>query len=146
MVSLSPDPLPLTPLPGTLLPCLEKDLNALVNIGRGHGYDPSFLRAVLERNDRQIDDTVLKLRQLVGGQLVGLTVAAFGLAFKAGTNDVRSSLALRVIDRLVAEGAHVQAHDPIAIDDARAIRPQMSYHEDPYDAVAGADALVILTE
>ena len=127
-------------------PCLEKDLNALVNIGRGHGYDPSFFRAVLERNDRQIDDTVAKLRHLVDAPLVGLTIAAFGLAFKAGTNDVRSSLALRVVDRLVADGAQVRAHDPVAIDDARAIRPDLSYHEDPYDAVAGADALVILTE
>ncbi|MCH7656597.1 MAG: UDP-glucose/GDP-mannose dehydrogenase family protein, partial [Chloroflexi bacterium] len=127
-------------------PCLEKDLNALVNIGRGHGYDPSFFRAVLERNDRQIDDTVAKLRHLVDAPLVGLTIAAFGLAFKAGTNDVRSSLALRVVDRLVADGAQVRAHDPVAIDGARAIRPDLSYHEDPYDAVAGADALVILTE
>ena len=73
-------------------------------------------------------------------------IAVLGLAFKAGTNDVRNSLAVKVIERLEQEGAIVRAHDPVAIPDAQALKPRITYCQDPYDAVLGADGLLILTE
>jgi UDPglucose 6-dehydrogenase len=127
-------------------PCLEKDLRSLISIAEGNGHEPQLLRAVLERNGKQVDQMVAKLKQLSGHLLPGKIVAVFGLAFKAGTNDVRNSLALKVIDRLEREGAIVQAHDPMAIPEARALKPHLAYYDDPYEAVRHADGLLILTE
>ena len=127
-------------------PCLEKDLRAIIKISEGAGYDPRLLRAVLERNERQVGEVVSKLKQLIGYLLYRKTVAAFGLTFKAGTNDVRNSLALKVIDRLEEEGAIVQAHDPVGVADALAMRPALRCHRDPYEAVRNAEALLVLTE
>ena len=70
----------------------------------------------------------------------------FGLAFKAGTNDVRNSLSIKLVDRLVEEGAIVRAFDPVAIPEARKLRPEVIYYEDPYQSVKDADALLILTD
>ena len=123
-------------------PCLEKDLRALMMIGESHSYETHLLRAVLDRNQRQIEQAVLKLKQLVGNPLYQKVVAVLGTAFKAGTDDTRNSLALKVIDRLEQEGVIVQVYDPQAkIDDSRVISCQ-----DPYQAAGGADALMVLTE
>jgi UDPglucose 6-dehydrogenase len=126
-------------------PCLEKDLRALIRMAEETNYEPQLLRAVLDRNARQIEDAIAKLKRLTGN-LHRKRVTVFGLAFKAGTNDVRNSLALKVIDRLLGEGATVRAHDPIAIPEAQALRPGVTYCEDPYEAVHHAEALLILTD
>ena len=127
-------------------PCLEKDLSALINIAEGNGYDPQLLRAILERNERQIGGVVTKLKQLVGQLLYKKTIAVLGLSFKAGTSDVRNSLALKVIDHLEKDGAIVRAHDPVAIPEVHVLKPDLTYCQDPYEAVEDADALLILTE
>ena len=127
-------------------PCLEKDLRALMKIAEDNGYELAVLRSVLDRNERQLGEVLGKVKQLVGYLLYKKTIAVFGLSFKAGTNDVRNSLALKVVDRLEQEGAIVQAHDPIAMPEARALLPNVKYCESPYDAVHQADALLILTE
>ena len=127
-------------------PCLEKDLKALMKLAEGNGYEPQLLRAVLERNEKQVVEVIAKLKHQTGQFLYQKTVAVLGLAFKAGTNDVRNSLSFKVIDRLQQEGALVQAHDPVANSEARAMRPEISYHDDPYEAAHGADALLILTD
>jgi len=127
-------------------PCLEKDLQALIHVAEGNGYHPWLLKAVISRNEEQKGEVITKLKELCGHHLQGKTVAVFGLAFKAGTNDVRNSLALNVIDRLNAEGAAVQAHDPVAISEAKAERPDVKYCDDPYEAASRADAILILTE
>ena len=123
-------------------PCLEKDLRALMTIAQGTAYDTPLLQGVLERNQRQVEQVVIKLKGLTGGSLDGKNVGVFGAAFKAGTNDVRNSLALRVIDSLVAQGASVRVHDPKASVDG----PGILFFEDPYEAVSGVDALLVLTE
>ena len=125
---------------------MEKDLLALVKIAERNDYAPTLLKSVLERNDRQIETVVSKVKELTGQLLYKKVVAVFGLAFKAGTNDVRDSVALKVIDRLEQEGAVVQAHDPLAIPEAEILRPGLIYDDDPYESVRNADALVILTE
>ena len=132
--------------PGFGGPCLEKDLRALIKIAEVNRYEPQLLRAVLERNERQIEDVLAKVKQIAGYLLYKKIVAVFGLSFKAGTNDVRNSLPLKIIERLEQEGAVVRAHDPIAIPEAQAIKPRTTYCESPYEAVHGADALMILTD
>ena len=127
-------------------PCLEKDLRALLKLAEGNGYDPQLLKAVLERNEKQIGEVIAKVKQQVGDILYKKVISVYGLAFKAGTNDVRNSLAVKVIERLEQEGAIVRAHDPVAIPDAQALKPRITYCQDPYDTVVGADALLILTE
>ena len=137
----------LEPGPGFGGPCLEKDLLALARIAEGSEYEPHFLKAILARNDRQHEELIQKIERLAGPPLREKTVAIFGLSFKAGTNDVRNSAAFRVIDHLQRdEGAVVRAHDPVAIEEARKLRPDVAYYEDPYETVDHADVLVILTE
>lgn len=127
-------------------PCLEKDLQALLRLAEETKYEPRLLRAVLERNDQQIRELVGKVKELVGYLLYKRIVAVFGLAFKGGTNDVRNSVALRLIDSLEREGAIVHSYDPMAISDAAAARPQGVYMHDSYEAVEGADVLIIATD
>jgi len=127
-------------------PCLEKDLKALIKISENNDYQPNFLRAVLEKNEHQIRQVVNKVKELAGYPMYRKIVAVFGLAFKAGTNDVRSSLALRIIDQLQDLGTEIHAHDPQAIPEAKQLKPDIEYFEDPYEAVRHADALVILTD
>jgi UDPglucose 6-dehydrogenase len=127
-------------------PCLGKDLHSLITLADAEGYDPPLLRAVVERNERQVGEVVGKLKHFLGHVLYGKTIAAFGLAFKAGTNDVRNSLAIKTLDRLEQEGAVVRAHDPAAIKEARSVRPNFTYCVDPYETADDADAILILTE
>ena len=127
-------------------PCLEKDLRALIKIAESNGFEPHILRAALERNEKQIALVVTKLKQVLGYLLYKKTVAVFGLAFKAGTSDVRNSLALRVIDQLRKEGVAVRAHDPVAIPAVKRLRPELVCCDDPYEAVRDAEALLILTD
>ena len=127
-------------------PCIEKDLSALITIAENTGYDPGVLRAVLQRNEKQVDAVLSKLHIVLGSSLKRKIVAVLGLAFKAGTNDVRNSLALRVIDHLENAGASVRTHDPMAMTEAQRLKPDLSYWEDPYEAVHEADALLVLTE
>ena len=127
-------------------PCLVKDLNSLIQIAERENYDPPLLKAVAERNHRQVEEIVDKLRARLGGDLNRKTIAALGLAFKAGTNDGRNSLALVAVDRLQQDGAVVRVYVPAAIPEASAVRPDFTYCDEPYEALAGADALLILTE
>jgi len=127
-------------------PCLEKDLKALIKISENNDYQPNFLRAVLEKNEHQIRQVVNKVKELAGYPLYRKIIAVLGLAFKAGTNDVRTSLALRIIDQLQDLGAEIHAHDPQAISEAKELKPDIEYFQDPYGAVRHADALVILTD
>ena len=127
-------------------PCLEKDLRALLKIAQENCYEPKLLRAVLERNEEQLNEVVAKLKEIVGYFLYQRTLAVFGLAFKAGTNDVRNSLGLKLIERLEGEGAIVHAHDPVAIPAAHVLKPALSYFEDPYQAVDHAEALIIAAD
>ena len=126
-------------------PCLEKDLSALTRIAEANDYEPKLLRAVREKNEAQVRHVLQKLKGALGYLLYGKVIAVFGLAFKPGTNDVRTSLSLRIIDLLTGEGAVVRAHDPVAIPEARELRPELEYYDDPYAALQGAHALLILS-
>ncbi|MGD9792766.1 MAG: UDP binding domain-containing protein, partial [Acidimicrobiia bacterium] len=122
--------------------CFPKDTRALVRIAEDHGYDFDLLKGVIEVNELQLSRMVDKIEQAAGGSLIGKTVAAWGLTFKARTDDLRESPALSIIDRVVARGAAVRAFDPTV---SRPL-PGMETVTDPYDACDGADVLAVLTE
>ena len=127
-------------------PCLEKDIRGLIHFSAQRGYQPSFMRAVIDRNDFQVQQMVARAAQSLGGSIAGNSIAIFGLAFKPGTNDVRTSLSIRIIQQLLDLGANISAHDPIAIEDARQIMPHLRYCDNEIEAVSGADLLMILTD
>ena len=129
--------------------CLPKDLRALIRMGEERMLDVTLLRAVEEINRRRIDRVVEKLLGALW-VLQDKTIGILGLAFKPGTDDVRGAPSLKVIERLLGEGARLQLHDPQALDNVRELFPQddgrLAYCESAYEAARGAQALVLLAE
>jgi UDPglucose 6-dehydrogenase len=127
--------------------CFPKDVRALSAMARQHGVAPQILDAVHEVNERQKTRLGDKIERHFGGNLKGRTIAIWGLAFKPKTDDIREAPALVLIDRLLSLGAKLHVHDPEAMENARAIYGErLRYAELPPDALAGADALAIVTE
>jgi len=126
-------------------PCLIKDLKALIKMAENHGYEASFLREVHEKNEHQIRSIIAKVKKALGTVLYGKTIGILGLAFKAGTDDVRTSLSVRIIELLQQDGANIRAHDPKGMEQAAKLIPDMVLCEDPYQTADGSDALLILT-
>jgi UDPglucose 6-dehydrogenase len=125
--------------------CFPKDTRALVNIAAKGGYDFALLRGVIETNDQHYSRVAEKAIDLCGGSVAGLTVAAWGLTFKAGTDDLRDSPAIKILTMLNDAGARVRAYDPTAKKMYPAF-PWIEVVETPYSACDGADVLVVLTE
>jgi UDPglucose 6-dehydrogenase len=132
----------LKPGPGWGGSCLPKDTHALVQVAESVGFDFSLLSAAIQENIAQRDRIVAKIAGAVGGSLAGARIGVLGLAFKAGTNDLRDSPALSVTAMLAAHGAEVTAYDPAVGGDL----PGMRIVDDPYQVAKGADAIVVLTE
>lgn len=130
------------PGPGYGGSCFPKDTRALVAVAEENGYDFALLKGVIEVNEIQFDRIVSKVARAVGGEFVGKRIGLWGLAFKAGTDDVRESPAVRLALHFVAEGAEVTAYDPRV----RADLAGVGRAPDPIAAVRDADALVIATE
>ncbi|MFI9008697.1 UDP-glucose dehydrogenase family protein [Actinosynnema sp. NPDC053489] len=131
----------LKPGPGWGGSCLPKDTHAMVRIADAVGVDFSLVKATIDTNARQQRRVVGKLRRAVGS-LAGARIGVLGLAFKAGTNDLRDSPALAVAELLAFEGAELVAYDP----EIRGPLVGMAVVESPYEAVRDADAVVLLTE
>jgi UDPglucose 6-dehydrogenase len=136
----------LHPGPGYGGSCFPKDVAALLHTSRRAGYDFGLLEGVVEVNRSQRERMVDKVRAAVGGSLAGAVVGAWGLTFKADTDDLRDSPAVEICRRLLEEGVTVQAYDPAAGERAREVLPRLDLRADPYDAASGADAVVLLTE
>jgi UDPglucose 6-dehydrogenase len=136
----------LKPGPGWGGSCFPKDSRALVHIADEAGYDFHLLRGVIAVNDQQFGRMVQKIESAVEGSLEGKTIAAWGLSFKARTNDLRDSPAIEVIRRLQAAGAHVRAYDPSHPTGDEAELHDIEVVGDPYAACENADVLVVLTE
>lgn len=129
--------------------CFPKDVTALYNIASENDYDFKIIKAVKDVNERQKQTITNKAKAYYGGQLDGKTFALWGLAFKPDTDDIREAPALAIIDELVKSGAAVVAYDPEATENVRKLyadSPSLSFAGDMYDALAGADALIIATE
>src|SRR5207249_1336050 len=137
----------LFPGPGYGGSCFPKDVQALIRTAQDIGLAPDLLEAVEAVNRRQKLVLLDKVRQELGQDLRGARIGVWGLSFKAETDDMRESPAIPLLEGLLAAGATVRAHDPKAMQVARGIFGQrIEYARDPYDAVQGADALVIVTE
>lgn len=127
--------------------CFPKDIQAMMAIGRDKGYDTAILRAVDEVNHRQKSVLFDKLSRHFGGDLKNRKIAVWGLAFKPRTDDIREAPSLELLRRLIAAGADVHVHDPVAMDNVRGqLGDAVTYHDHQYDTLAGAEALAIVTE
>jgi UDPglucose 6-dehydrogenase len=137
----------LFPGPGYGGSCFPKDVKALVATARGAGMCPELFEAIETVNDRQKGLLLRKVTAALGESLEGCRVALWGLAFKAGTDDIRESPAIPLVEGLLQRGAQVTAHDPHAAANARErFGARIAIVADPYEALSGADALVIVTE
>jgi len=125
--------------------CFPKDIQAFIHLASSVGVDFDMLKAAERVNKQRIDRFFEKIRKALW-VIKGKKVAVLGLAFKANTDDIRFAPALDVIRRLLEEGAEVHASDPQAISRTKPLLPAVTYHEDPYAALQGADAALVCTE
>jgi UDPglucose 6-dehydrogenase len=126
--------------------CFPKDTEALVNKSKEVGYDFLLLKTTVEANKRQREIAVKKIINALDGEAKGRVVGILGLSFKPNTDDIRESPALYIAKRLIEEGAKVKAFDPVAMDNARLILPQISYEKNAYGVAEKADAIVLAVE
>ena len=125
--------------------CFPKDVTALKQLAGNSGYHFQLLNSVIEVNELQKRRVIAKLHKHLGS-LVGKEIALLGLAFKPNTDDMREASSLVLSARLSAAGAHVRAYDPVAEDEARKLIPGVDFKPSASEAVAGADAVVLVTE
>ncbi|TVR42621.1 MAG: UDP-glucose/GDP-mannose dehydrogenase family protein [Cryomorphaceae bacterium] len=127
--------------------CFPKDVLALQRSGREENYEFQVLNSVIAVNERQRTILVDKLRRFFEMNLKGKRIAMWGLSFKPDTDDIREAPALYMINQLLAEGATVKAYDPEAMKNVqRMLADRIEYADNPYEALDGADALIIATE
>ena len=127
--------------------CFPKDVQALIHTAAEHRLDFGLLKAAESVNARQKRLLPARVKQHFGADLRGRVFAIWGLAFKPRTDDMREAPSLVIIEELLAAGAAVQVHDPEALDNARRLLGnRVSYHKINYEALHGADALIICTE
>lgn len=127
--------------------CFPKDVKALIKTAEKNGYNMSVLKAVEEVNENQKHVLFNKLSKYYGGDLMGKTIAMWGLAFKPETDDMREATSLVTISLLLEAGCTVRVYDPVAMNECRRrIGDKVLYAKDMYDAVLDADALLMLTE
>jgi UDPglucose 6-dehydrogenase len=127
--------------------CFPKDVQALAKSAKDANYDFKILNAVMDVNTTQKTRLMDNLNGYFKNDLKGKTIAMWGLAFKPNTDDIREAPALYNIEALNKAGAKVQAYDPEAMDNVKGqLGDKITYAENPYDALKGADALMIMTE
>lgn len=126
--------------------CFPKDTLALLQMAKENGTRLGIVEAVVKANEYQRERCVRKIKEMMGG-VKGKTVSILGLSFKPNTNDMRESSSVYIINELLKSGARIRAYDPAAMEEAKRIFSKRITHcKDAYDAVKGADALVIVTE
>jgi len=128
--------------------CFPKDVKAIIRTAKEYDYDLKILESVEHVNERQKLVLIPKVLKFFKGSLEGKTLALWGLSFKPKTDDMREAPSIEIIRELHRRGAKVQAHDPVALEEAR--RLQIDQHatlfEDNYEALVGADGLILVTE
>ncbi|WP_428936844.1 UDP-glucose dehydrogenase family protein [Fontivita pretiosa] len=127
--------------------CFPKDVAAMEHISRQAGHESLFVHAIQTTNKNQKKRFVDRLVEKLGRPIQGATIAVWGLAFKADTDDIRESPAIDVIRYLLDRGAHVRAHDYKGMENMKQIfKDQVEWCNDPVTAAAGADAVALLTD
>jgi UDPglucose 6-dehydrogenase len=125
--------------------CFPKDVKALAYMANVHGQHPQLLQAVMDINKYQRRKVIFKLRDLLGN-LKGKTVGLLGLSFKPNTDDMREAPSIDIARWLQTEGASVKAYDPVSMDAAGRMLPDVELAQDAYELAAGCDALIVVTE
>src|SRR3954469_10252137 len=127
--------------------CFPEDVAALEHISKAVGYESLFVHAIQTINKNQKKRFAEKIVQKLGRPIEGATIAVWGLAFKADTDDIRESAALDVIRYLLDKGAHVRATDPKAMENMKQVfKDQVEWMPDPVSAAVGSDAVALLTD
>ena len=125
--------------------CFPKDVQALAYMAAEKGRHPQLLTAVMEINHDRRKIAIGHIKELLG-DLAGKQICLLGLSFKPNTDDMRDAPAITIARGLMAGGAHLRAYDPVAMEIARPLLPEVQMMSDPYSAAEGCDALVIVTE
>lgn len=126
--------------------CFPKDVATLINLAGQIDYNFEILKAVQAANQAQIDYFIKKVVRLNGGSIKNKIVVVLGLAFKPETSDMREARSIYVIEELKKQGAEIRACDPVAISEAKKIITGVKFVDNPYKALKGADALLLITE
>jgi UDPglucose 6-dehydrogenase len=125
--------------------CFPKDTEALVKMGEQVGCEVRIVKAAIRVNQERPLEAVGKLEKLLGN-LEGRSICLLGLAFKPNTDDVREAPALKIARALRDRGASVRGFDPVAMERVRQVEPEIALGTNAYEAIAGADAVVLCTE
>jgi UDPglucose 6-dehydrogenase len=126
--------------------CFPKDMLALIKTGQDHGIPLRTVETAVAVNDSRKGEMVRKIVAAAGGSVDGKTIAILGLTFKPNTDDMRTAVSLLVIPQLIKAGARIRAYDPVGMDKARKLLPDVAMAASAREALAGADIAVILTE
>ena len=127
--------------------CFPKDTLALMRIAQDWGAPSRLVEATVAVNDARKSSMAARVIQAAGGSVLGKTIAILGLTFKPETDDMRDAPSLPIVSRLAEEGAQLRVYDPVGMDHARTMLPDgIHYSTDSYDAIEGADILVLITE
>ncbi|MGB9367310.1 MAG: UDP-glucose/GDP-mannose dehydrogenase family protein [Xanthobacteraceae bacterium] len=126
--------------------CFPKDITALVATGAQQESPMTIVEAVMQKNASRRLAMVERIVTACDGSVAGKTLAVLGLTFKPNTDDMREAPSLVILPALASQGAKVRAYDPAGMDEAKKLIPDMTTAADPYACMAGADALIILTE
>jgi UDPglucose 6-dehydrogenase len=127
--------------------CFPKDVQALFHSGMDHHYEFRILKSVMKVNERQKTILLGPILEYFGENLNNTTIAVWGLAFKPDTDDIREAPALYMIEHLLENGARIRAYDPEAMNNVKKQKNYpIDYSDDAYEALEGADALLICTE
>ncbi|MDE0309390.1 MAG: UDP-glucose/GDP-mannose dehydrogenase family protein [Acidiferrobacterales bacterium] len=125
--------------------CFPKDTIALVQTARNAGSPVRIVEQVVEINNQRKINMALRVQSALGGSVHDKVIAILGLAFKPGTDDIRDSPSIAIINKLTELGAIVHAHDPLAIANAQEVLQNVAFFDDVFEAVRGADAVVFAT-
>jgi UDPglucose 6-dehydrogenase len=126
--------------------CFPKDTLALIKTGQDEGSSLRIVETVVAVNDARKRAMARKIIVALGGSVRGKKIALLGLAFKPNTDDMRDAPSLAIVASLAGDGAQVHAYDPESMEQARPLMPEVTFHDDAYSAIEGADALAIVTE
>jgi UDPglucose 6-dehydrogenase len=136
----------LHPGPGYGGSCFPKDTLALIKTGQDHATPLRIVEAVAAVNDVRKRAMARKVASAIGSSLRGKTIAVLGLTFKPNTDDMRDAPSIPLITALHDMGANVRAYDPVGMEQAKTVLPELTYCRDAYECAKNADALVIVTE
>lgn len=126
--------------------CFPKDVRALIAIAKQYDYNFTLLKDVEEINKKSMQAIVKKATSLLNNDVKGKKIAILGLSFKPDTDDMRDAPSITIIDSLQKKGARIKAYDPIAIENAKNIVKNVSFCQSAYEAVKGADLIIVVTE